>query len=132
MNQSSKWWWLAAVMVGLLSGCEPNYPPINIDVPATVPLCTAVSEFGNGNVCFAEDGSVDLGLCGVVGESSCSPGRLCFDNPLFLSCACEASADCGSFTAYVNTVREELGQSLLEPLCELGRCVGDLDLAEEE
>ena len=132
MNKSTIWWFLMGILVALGSGCEPNYPPINIDVPVTVPLCTAVSGFGNGNLCFAEDGTVDLGQCGVVGESGCSPGRLCFDNPLFLSCACETSADCEAFTAYVNTARGEMGQDLLEPLCDLGACVGDLDIPEEE
>ena len=111
----------------VLASCQ-SVDSSGIDPPVPVPACRDIAEFGNGQSCAATaGGAVDLRRCGVAATAACSPGRLCYDSPLFVACACVADADCAGRTEYVNTARAALGMTSLSPRCESGLCEADLD-----
>ena len=117
-------WFCTAALIGL-GACGVDYPDMPVFTSERI-SCAGISGFGNGLLCSGEDGSVDVSLCGVEG-AACTPGRLCVDTPQALSCLCTLDQDCSGYINYVNTARESQGQEELEPRCEGGVCVGDLD-----
>lgn len=109
----------------LLAGCGPA-DEASPDDPVDIPSCASIGVFGNGASCDAGEGKVDLTACGAD-EAACSPGRLCFGGAAILACTCATDADCAGHVAYVNGARKAAGQAPLDPRCDAGRCMGDID-----
>jgi hypothetical protein len=101
----------------------------SFDPPVDLPRCGEVGAFGNGKRCLDDSGAVDLSHCGSGPAVGCSPGRLCYERALYLSCSCTVDADCAAHTDYVNAARAALGQPPVEARCEGSSCAADLDVS---
>jgi hypothetical protein len=113
--------WLAALTFGACDGSAGW----SVELPA----CGGLGAFGNGARCVGESGEIELDRCGDPAAVACSEGRICFDTPGKLACTCDADGDCAGFVDYVNQARAAVGQATLEPRCDVGRCLADVDPA---
>lgn len=109
------------LLLALPAACGSD-PVAEAPKTITPPLCTAVTSFGNGASCNANDPTI--ALCGSKARRVCASDWLCFDAPELVDCRCDTDLDCTNRTSYINEARSVLSKAPLANKCDGGRCSG--------
>ena len=85
------------------------------------PPCTSVTQFGNGQTCSTQDGT--LAACGTNASRLCAGGWLCYDAVEFEQCSCQTDADCAGKRDYIAAARVLNNLQPIAVTCHGGRCI---------